>query len=168
MKRFILFAILIAFSAVSFAQLPTRTKVLPTFNAGSQSAFGVNGYTVGGGVADTLAVTDTLQYIYPVSNTTRYLPFVSLQWTKIGAGTATVTAAFYQGNTNGNLTTVKSGSANTAYTKTLTFSATGVNYIDLLADSCKISGNFLGIRFFTSNTASVQGTIAGTVKTAIQ
>lgn len=169
MKRIIFIAILTVLSAVSFAQ--TKSKVLPAFAGGSYSVFGSTGYTYSGGVTDTLAVTDSLSYIYQITGGVRYNPFISLAWTKIGAGTATVTCKLFQSNqggVNGNYQQCVSGVANTAYTKVFTFSATGVNYLDAFADSVKISGRYLKVQFYTSNTASVQGALAGTVNTTLR
>jgi len=169
MKKLLILIALISTVFVSHAQ--TKSKVLPGFAGGNYSVFGTTGYTYSGGVADTLAVTDTISYIYPITGGIRYTPFISLAWTKIGSGTATVVCKLFQSNqggVSGNYQQCGSGVANTAYSKSFTFSSTGVNYLDAFADSVKISGRYLKVEFITSNTASVQGAIAGTINTTIR
>jgi len=170
MKK-ILFLIVIAFSFFA-ASAQTRSRVLSPLTVGNNIILGTAGNTISGtGTADTLAVTDSIAYILPINAPLAqfYLPYLSIGWTKIGSGTATVTANFFQGNTSSNvLDPVKAGSANNTYTKTLTFSATTTtpSYINFLNDSAKISGRYLKIQFITSSTASVQGSIATNVNTA--
>lgn len=174
MKQFIkvfLFAIIIL-AGFSALKAQTRSRVMPSVTAGYSTVFGTTGYTVSGsGTADTLAVSDSIGYIYPVSATNRWLPFLSFAWTKIGAGTATLAAKFYQGNTSTNcVSPIYAGSANTAYAKSYTLSAstTTPQFVDFYADSAKITGKYIKVLFYTSNTASVQGSIAGTINTVVQ
>ena len=150
----------------SNAQL--RTKVVPTVNLGNYTTLGVYPNTITGiGTADTLAVSDTVAYIIPFNGIYRYTPFLSVGWTKIGSGTATVTAQFYQGNSQYNFTPIKAGSANSNYTKTFTLSSSTANFVDFLADSAKVSGRYLKITYTTSSTASVQGSIVTVCNTAM-
>jgi hypothetical protein len=178
MKKFkilSLFAALVLFTIAADAQV--RTRLMPAFSGGSNSAFGVTGYTISGtGSTDTIAVSDSISYVWPITGGIQYFPNLSFQWTKIGAGTATLGAKFYQCNTSGACTGVTvtnanpllAGVANTAYSKTYTLSASGVNYIDMLADSVKVSGRYLKVVFFTTSTASVSGAIGGTLNTTLR
>lgn len=169
MKSFIkilfAFALLLTTTVTVHAQL--RQRVMPAIAKGNSIVLGTTGFTVSNtGIADTLAVSDTLDYRIPFTGPNSYLPFISYGWTKIGSGTATVVVNFYEGNTPYNFTTVKAGVANAAYTKTLTLSASTTGFIDFLADSAKISGKYLKITETTSSTASVQGSIITNVNTS--
>lgn len=170
LKTISLFAIMAILSTTVSAQL--RTKIVLPVNIGNNIILGTLPNTITGtGLADTLGVSDTISYIIPVNGTLRYLPFISIGWTKIGSGTATITASFYQGNTSSNCSsTVKAGSANGVYTKTLTYSATTTtpSYIDFLSDSAKVSGKYLKVQYITSSTASVQGSIITNANTSAQ
>ena len=171
MKRLKLFLFIITVFTSLAVSAQVKSKVLPGFAGGSYSAFGTSGYSYSPGATDTLAVTDSVAYIYQITGGVRYVPFISLAWTKIGAGTATVTCKLFQSNqggVSGNYQQCVAGLANTAYSKSFTFSATGVNYLDAFADSVKVSGRFLKVQFYTSGTANVQGSIAGTVNTTIR
>ena len=165
MKRFpvlIIAALALFTSLSSTAQVRTRTMgpvtvgAVPTF-------YGVVPNTITTTVtADTLGVSDTIAYVLPVSASYAYTPFISVGWKKIGAGTATITALFFQGNTANNCTSpVLAGSANATYTKTLTYSATTTtpSFIDFNADSAKLTAPYMKIYYRTSATASVQGSI---------
>ena len=166
MKKIVPFLLVcISLVAVSSAQLRTTT-IAPVFK-GNSVALGVNPNTITGvGTADTLGVSDTIAYIIPFQGPYKYIPYVSFGWTKIGSGTATLVASFYQGNTPYNFSPVKAGSSNATYTKTYTLSASGTNFIDFLADSAKVSGRYLKVQFMTSSTASVQGSVNTVVSTA--
>lgn len=174
MKRFITSIFLCSLLLLSAFTLPaqTRSRVMPSFPGGSYSVFGTTGYNVSAtGTTDTIAVTDSIAYIYPITGGREYSPFISFTWTKIGAGTATLAAKFFEGNqgsTTGNFTAVLAGSANAAYTKSYTLSATGTNYISFMNDSAKISGRYLKIQFYTTSTANVSGSIKGTVNTTLR
>lgn len=172
LKTISLFAIMAILSTTVNAQL--RTVTTGPVNRGNNIIVGSFPNTITGkGTADTLGVSDTIAYVIPVSGSYKYLPFLSIAWTKIGSGTATITAAFYEGNTpTGCTNQIKAGSANSAYTKTLTYSAsTGIStptFIDFLSDSAKVSGQYLRVVYTTSSTASVQGSILTNVGTTIQ
>ena len=156
------------FSVAVNAQLRTNSNIAPV-QRGSSVTLGSLPYTVYGiDTADTLAVSDTIAYVIPFTGSYQYIPFVSFGWTKIGSGTATVTASFYQGNTPYNFVSVKAGSANSVYTKTFTLSASGTNFIDFLADSAKVSGRYLKVQFMTSSTASVSGSVNTVVSSAMK
>lgn len=167
LKSFLLFALIALICTCANAQL--RTKIVSPISIGSYGVFGTFPNTITGlGSADTLAVSDTVAYIVPITGQNRYLPFLSFGWTKIGSGTATLTATFYEGNSTNNFKQLLSGSANAAYTKSFTLSASSTQFVDFLADSVKVSGRYLKIQYLTSNTASVQGSIVTVCNTAIQ
>lgn len=167
-KIFYLLAFSVCLITASQSQAQLRTKVVSTVNLGNYTTLGVYPNTITGiGSADTLAVSDTVAYIIPFNGIYRYTPFLSFGWTKIGAGTATIVATFYQGNSQYNFTAVKAGSANTAYSKSFSLSSSATNFVDFLADSAKISGRYLKIVYTTSSTASVQGSIVTVCNTAM-
>ena len=174
MKNIFKISFLFAIMALSYApsQAQLRTKTVQAVNKGYNIVLGQVPNVVNAGVlADTLGVSDTIAYVIPVVGPNRYLPFLSIGWAKIGSGTATITAAFYEGNTATNCSNaIKYGSANGTYTKTLTYSAstTTPTFIDFLADSAKVSGQYLRIVYTTSSTASVQGSILTNVSTTNQ
>lgn len=169
--KFSIFALLLVLTTLTQAQLRTKvvSPIVPGTYLSNYNVFGNYPNTITGlGTADTLAVSDTIAYVVPIQTNYQYLPFLSFGWTKIGAGTATITASFYQGNSQYNFTPLKAGSANTTYTKTFTLSASGTNFVDFLADSVKVSGRYLKIQYTTSSTASVSGSVVTVLNTAIK
>lgn len=167
MKKLLTIIAIFASLAISVsANAQLRSKVVPALNGGNSITLGTIGTTISGtGVSDTLAVSDTIAYIVPINSIYRYTPFLSFGWNKIGSGTATVTATFYQGNSPYNFTQCKAGSANNLYSKSFTLSASGTNFVDFLADSVKVSGKYLKIQYMTSGTASVQGSVVSVLST---
>jgi hypothetical protein len=160
-KKILSLLFLLAFAFTSFAQ--TQSTLRPTVKNVSQGEFvdfgGVNLNPV-----DSLQVTDTAQYIIPVTHLNNVSPFLATYWKKVGSGTATITLNFYQGNDNLNFVTVKKGKALGAYVKTLTYSASGWNQISFAQDSAAFEGRYLKVEFITSSTASVNGKLFNRMK----
>jgi hypothetical protein len=94
--------------------------------------------------------------------------FHSFYWTKVGAATATVAVNYFQSNDNVNYFPVTKGSAQSAYTKSFTLSASGANNVSFTQDSAVLEGRYLKIQLITSNTASVKGYLTHYVKTNIK
>ena len=151
--------------AFVFSVNAQQSTLRPTVKAVQQGQFvdfgGVNLVAV-----DSLLVTDTAQYVIPVTHTNSVVPFLSTYWNKIGAGTATVTVNFYQSNspTLTTFTTVKKGKALGDYVKTLTYSASGWNNISFAQDSAAFEGRYLKVEFITSSTATVKGKLFNRIK----
>jgi hypothetical protein len=123
-------------------------------------------YSLGGGTADTIVVSDTVNYVMFVNRTNIVYPEMDLLWTKVGAGTATLKVAFFEskdGTTTG-YTTCKKGKAQGAYTKTLTLTATGYTPISFRADTALCTGRYLKIQYTTTSTATVKGKITNLLK----
>lgn len=166
MKQFKLLSLLfVGLLSMTFAHGQLRTSIPGSVNQGT--------YTDLGGVyptapADSLQVSDSIAYILPIIHTNKVVPYVNWYWNKIGAGTATITLQFLQGNDPTQLFPVKAGVAQTTYTKSYTLSASGGQEVDFARDTAQFNGRFLKIYFITSSTASVKGKLAVRVKTNIQ
>src|ERR1044072_2492818 len=135
----------------------TRTRTTANINQGDYIDLGTY-YTKG----DTLQVTDKVAYIIPITHTNDLFPYFNVYWNKSGAGTATVTASFYQSNSPDNTTfkPVVAGVSQSTYTKTLTLSASGwANDISFARDTARFEGRYLKVQYVTSATASVGGKI---------
>ena len=145
---------------VSNAQ--TKLKVTKNVNQGEFVDFSGTNLTP----SDSLAVTDTIAYIIPVTHVNLITPFLTTYWQKIGAGTAAVTVKFYQSNdpTNANFVSVKKGKLLTDYTKLLTLSASGWNHISFVSDTANLEGRYLKVLFVTDATASVKGKLFNRMK----
>jgi hypothetical protein len=118
-------------------------------------------YTLGGGTADTIVVSDTVEYIMFVNRTNIVYPELDLLWTKIGAGTATLKVEFFESKdgVTSSYTACKKGKAQGAYTKTLTLTATGYTPISFRADTALFTGRYLKTKYSTTSTATVKGKI---------
>lgn len=166
MKQFKLLSLLcVGMLSMTFSQAQLRTTIPPQTSQGT--------YTDLGGVyptapADSLLVSDSIAWILPIQHTNKVIPYINWYWNKIGAGTATVTLQFLQGNDPTQLFPVKAGVAQTTYTKSYTLSASGGNEVDFARDTAQFNGKYLKIYFITSSTASVKGKLAVRVKTNIQ
>lgn len=164
MKKLIFFSILAIVSiALFFAgkndrTLPMRSAIV--FNQPNDAS----SLNFGGGVADTLVVSDTVQYPIIVSHSQGLKPFIQMYWQKIGSGTATVTATFWQSNDGTTYNAIPKGKAQSAYSKTLTLSATGTTFISFANDTALFEGQYLKIRYVTSSTASVKGKMTHKIK----
>ena len=150
---FILFS-LVALS--SFAQ--TRTYTANNIQQGQYVTLG----------SDSLQVSDSIAYIVPITHLNLVDVFHSFYWTKVGTGTATLAVNYFQSNDNVNYFAVTKGSAQSAYTKSFTLSASGANDVSFTQDSAVLEGRYLKIQLITSRTASVKGYLTHYVKTNIK
>jgi len=164
MKKILFILTLCAFAFVAptltgenQAHAQLRQKTTPVLPQGQFINIGVS-------PKDTLAVSDTIAYIIPIEHTNKVNFYQTFKWTKIGAGTATMDLQFWQSNNGTDWLTLKQGVNMIAYTKTFTLSATGTNEIDFARDTVTVSARYLKIQYKTSNTSSVQGSVATTVK----
>lgn len=173
MKKFKTFTTLLLAVATIFAlslaptnaHAQTRTSTLPGIQQGQYFDFG--GYNLV--PSDSLQVTDTIAYIIPMTHLNDITGYLSWFWHKIGAGTATVTMAFFQGNDPTNFYPVLTGTTTSAsYTKSYTLSADTWSNVSFARDSARLEGRYLKVELFTSNTASVKGKIFGRFKTNIK
>jgi hypothetical protein len=162
MKKFIF--LLLASVAFISVEAQTRTKTTANINQGEYIDFGGTNMVP----SDSLQVTDSIAYIIPITHLNLLSAFQVFRWKKVGAGTATVTVNYFQGNDPSIFFAVTKGSAQATYTKTFTLSADTDSQINFLADSANISGRYLKVQFITSNTASVKGYIANRLKTNIK
>jgi hypothetical protein len=158
MKK-VLFIFSLFLTVASFAQ--TRTYTAANIQQGQFSTLPAVGY-------DSLAVTDSFAYIIPVTHLNVNDVFHTFNWTKVGSGTATLTVNYFQSNDNVNFFAVTKGSAQSAYTKSFTLSATGSNYVSFAQDSAVLTGRYLKIQMFTNGTASVKGYLTQIAKTDIR
>lgn len=164
MKKLIIFSILAIIGiGLFFAGKNDRTRpaqaaiVFDQPNDQSLLAFG-------GGAGDTLVISDTVQYPILVSHSKLLKPFIQMYWQKIGAGTATVTATFWQSNDGTTYNAIPKGKNQTAYSKTLTLSATGTTFISFTADTVVFEGQYLKVRYITSSTSAVKGKMTHKIK----
>lgn len=119
--------------------------------------------------SDSLQVSDSIAYLISVAHTNTIDAFLTWQWTKIGAGTATITLNFLQSNDNVNWFAVPKGAAQVPYTKSYTVSATGWQTpVSFAQDTARFEGKYLKVYYITSNTASVKGKLYGILKTIIK
>lgn len=155
MKK-LLFIFSLFLTVASFAQ--TRTYTANNIQQGQFVTLG----------SDSLQVSDSIAYIVPVTHLNVNDVFHSFYWTKVGSGTATLAVNYFQSNDNVNYFAVTKGSAQSAYTKSFTISASGANYVSFAQDSAVLTGRYLKIQLITSNTASVKGYLTHYVKTNIK
>lgn len=167
-KHLFLVSFCIALAATSFAQ--TRIVNTGVVSAGQFLDFG--GQFPAGSItpttSDSLQVSDSIAYIIPLSHTQRISSYFTWYWNKIGAGTATITLSFLQGNSPYDLSVLKAGAAQATYTKSYTLSASGWNEVNFGRDSVRIDGRYLKVYYITSSTASVKGKLFGRLKTNIE
>lgn len=166
MKSIKLFATLALLCSVFLAKSQVRISTLPNMQQGAFIDFGgVNLIP-----SDSLQVSDSIAYIVPITHQSNIFPYITWLWTKIGAGTATVTLSFLQGNDPANLFPVKAGVNQTTYTKTYTLSAAGTtpNEVDFQRDTAQFVGRYLKVYFITSSTASVKGKLFVRLKTVVK
>jgi hypothetical protein len=164
MRKYIIISILsIITVGLYFAGTNDRTRALQTVNVFGQSSD--QSYLVTGGAAgDTLVVSDTIQIPIVVNHSAIVKPQIQMYWQKIGSGTATITASFWESNDGTNYTQILKGKAQGAYTKTLTLTATGTTFVSFPLDTAILQGRFLKIRYITSSTASVKGKMTHRIK----
>lgn len=162
----IAFATILSLSAVpNSSHAQTRTTTLGTVQQGQYIDFGGVNLVP----SDSLQVTDTIAYIIPVTHINDFTGYLSWFWHKIGAGTATVTMAFFQGNDPTNFFPVLTGTTTSAsYTKSYTLSADTWSNVSFARDSARFEGRYIKVELFTSSTASVKGKIVGRLKTNVK
>ena len=126
-------------------------------------------------VGDSLCVSDTQIYIFPITHTNQIIPYGQLYWKKRLAGTATIVVSYWQTNklpnsssyfapTNTDWISVKHNYNKAAYTKTLTYTAYGWQDLNWANDSAIFEGRYLKVRLVTSGTSTVSGKIMGRFK----
>lgn len=138
------------------SEAQTRTKTVPGIQIGTWADLGGTPALP----ADSLQVTDSISYIVPITHTGVIYPYASFVWNKIGAGTATVAATFYQSNDLLTWFPLLKGIAQSAYTKSYTLSASGTNEIDMKRDTVPIGAKYFRVTLITTSTASVKGKLA--------
>lgn len=167
MKSFRLYlSLLIALSVFASIAASAQQRVVsgPTATQGSQSSTVFFGGTPSV-PSDSLQVSDSIAYIIPASHWNQVVPNLQWGWTKIGAGTATITLSFLQNNDGGSTWfAVPKGAAQTAYSKSYTLAATTNSFVDFAPDSAVFSGRYLKVYFITSATASVKGKLYNILK----
>lgn len=117
---------------------------------------------------DSLQVSDSIAYYTYISHQNDVAPYLTWFWNKIGSGTATITLTFWQSNDNVNYFQLKSGVAQTTYSKSYTLSANTWSEVDFARDSVRFDGRYLKTYFITSNTASVKGKLINQLKVNIK
>lgn len=118
---------------------------------------------------DSLGVSDTTVYIIPMTHTNELFPYISWEWTKVGAGSATIVLSFTQSNDAVTYQPILKGQAQSAYTKTYTSLAASTNSeVEFWRDTAVVSARFLKITWISSATASVKGKLHARVKTNVQ
>lgn len=142
----------------------TRTTTTSYINQGQFIDFGGTNLTP----SDSLQVSDSLAYIIPITHNNDIDLYHTFYWSKIGAGTATLTINYLQGNDATNFFPVKKGVAQSDYTKSLTLSSSGWYNFSTALDTATVSGRYLKVQFITSSTSSVKGKIFNRVKTNIK
>jgi hypothetical protein len=163
MKKLLsIFILLSIFSFVSFSQgYGLRAKGYQTIRNINQGEY----IQFAGNAVDSLCVSDSAFYIFPVTHINQIAPYMQLYWNKRLSGTATITISFYQANnlpttlTSSEWVTVKQKYTNAAFTKALTCSATGWQVFWDKADSAILEGRYLKIQMVTSSTSTVSGKI---------
>lgn len=147
--------------------LPSQAQInrtLAPITQGQFSLFGSNTQAV----SDSIAVSGTNSYIIPVTHVNDVTLYGSFNWTKIGAGTATLTLSYFQSTDGVTYYPLTKGTQNTVYTKVLTLAASTNTELNLSGDSVKFAGRYLKVQLATSATASVKGKYWGLIKTNIK
>lgn len=143
---------------------PTTYPILQNVNQGQYLDFGGVNLVP----RDSLLVTDTATYIIPVTHVNDLTHYLVFNWTKIGAGTATLAVKFSQGNDPSIFFPVTAGKLNTAYTKSYTLAASATNEVSFARDTASFQGRYLKIQMITTSTASVKGKYAWRLKTNVK
>lgn len=172
MKKVLFLGFFVALASTSFAQVRTSYKSAipqgqytdcPGVWAPASAAS-----TPGSAISDTLQVSDTVAYVFPVTHTNDVDFYHTFYWNKSGSGTATLTVLYFQGNDPYNMTPVTKGVAQGAYTKQFSLSASGWNYISFKNDTANFVGRYLKVEYMTTNTASVGGKVFTRIKSNIK
>lgn len=118
---------------------------------------------------DSLGVSDTTVYTIPITHTNLIFPYMTWEWTKVGAGSATIVLSFTQSTDGVNYFPVLKGQAQSAYTKTYSSLAASTNSeVEFWRDTAVIGGRYLKVTWISSSTASVKGKLHARVKTNVQ
>lgn len=117
---------------------------------------------------DSLQVSDSIAYITQVARVNDVAPVHTWFWSKIGAGTATITLTYWWSLDGVNYFQCTQGVAETVYTKNFTLSANTWSSVDFSRDSIRFPGRFLKTYFITSATASVKGKLINQLKVNIK
>lgn len=121
--------------------------------------------------SDTLQVSDTLAYVFPITHANDVDCFLQWYWNKSGSGTAGITLTFYQSNDPYNFATgsqLTAGVNKTSYSKTYSLTSSGWSYVSFKQDSVNFVGRYLKVQYLTSNTASVGGKVFSRLKSTIK
>lgn len=162
---FIFSVLLIALAVIAGPNDRTRPTVSATaLGVGADQTY----VTLGGGLGDTLVVSDTLQHVLYVDHTGQLQVYFSTYYQKIGAATATITLNYYQSNDGINWYTLKKGKNQGAYTKSVSVTASAYASTSMLLDTCVLEGRFLKKQYITSSTASVKVKITDKAKINIK
>jgi len=161
-KYLILLAFLVGFVAF-FAGKNDRTRptqAATVFNTDKDVSY----LTFGGGVGDTIVVSDTVSIPIVINHSAVVKPEIQLYWDKISAGTAHATLTFWQSNDGTTYTAIKKGKLQTAYSKTLSIASDTTNFYSFAADSAIVEGRYLKLKYITTSTASVKGKLTHKIK----
>jgi hypothetical protein len=161
MKKFLLFL----FAGFVFASAHAQVRTSVTANVNKGEYIDLQSVSTG----DTLQYADTVAYIIPMTHDFYLSAYLTMTWTKAvqSTGSANVVMSFFQGNDPVNFFPIKAGLAQSIYTKSFTFSATGNQEVSLMRDSALFEGRYLKVQFLTTNNilpapASVVATPSGT------
>lgn len=162
MKPIKFLALALSLVAITFGtQAQQRVKVTPILNQGQ----GMDFSGTPGNPLDSLQVSDSIAYIIQVTHSNVIVPYFTWEWTKIGAGSATITLSFLQSGDGITYFPMKTGYAQATYTKTYSTIAASTPYeVNMISDSATFTGRYLKIYYITSATASVKGKIHGRIR----
>jgi hypothetical protein len=164
MKKFLIISILALVSiGLFFAGVKDRTRPLASAVVMGQSD-DISYLVTGGGVGDTIVVSDTVQIPIVVTHSALVKPLIQMYWDQIGTAIATSTLTFWQSNDGVNYTAVKKGKLQAAYSKSFTIKADTTNFISFALDSVVLEGRFLKLRYITSSTAAVKAKLTHRIK----
>ena len=165
-NSFTLFAIasIVALCMSFNTQAQGRIHTVPTIQQGQFADLGGTPQTP----TDSLGVSDTTVYIIPITHTNLPFPYMSWQWTKVGAGTATIALTFTQSDDNVNYFPVLKGVGQSSYVKNYSLSATTASEVEFWRDTAVVSARYLKATWITTSTASVKGKLHGRVKANVQ
>lgn len=176
MKKF-LFLLFAAVSLATVSNAQLRTTIKSSIPQGQYIDFPGQFYPTAASpspattISDTLQVSDTVAYVFPVTHANDVDFFLQWYWNKFGSGTAAITLTFYQSNDPYNFSTgsqLTSGVNKTTYSKAYSLSASGWSYVSFKQDSVNFVGRYLKVQYMTSNTASVGGKVFSRLKSTVK
>jgi len=163
MKKYkILIIIGIIISSMIFLMSATGTL---TVNKTQKSCTQGQYVDFGGAKSDTIIASDTVNYYLFCEHTNDVTPYISFTWTKT-TGNPTVTLKFYQSLDGVNYTAVPTRGTS-AYTKTITPTASTSYYYSFQKDTVLFEGRFLEVSIITPVT-TCKAIIGGRVKFTIK